>query len=122
MPDQPANPANPPAASQPKPVKDGFSAPIDEPGDGKVPDYINEWTLMAKGYDPETGQLVSVNLAVLKKKYGDEKGQSLYNRIARVGGFFNPTAEPQNSHYAPDLQLEGLAPDIRKTIDSLLAS
>ena len=116
MPEPQANPSTPPTGK----VRDGFSAPIEDPGEGKVPEHIHPDTLMAKGVDPETKETVTVNLAVLQKKHGEKKGRALYDRVARLGGFFNPNEEPQGSNFAPDLQLEGVDKKLRGELDAIL--
>jgi hypothetical protein len=111
------------ATAAPRPsVKagDGFSGPIADPGDKPVPDHIHPDTLMAKGIDPDTKEVLAISLAVLQKQQGDEKGLRLYGRIARAGGFSDPAQEPIGSHYFPDLTLEGLSEAARAKVDKIL--
>lgn len=114
-----AQPATAPKA-QPA-TADGFSGPIVDPGEGKVPDHIHPDTLMAKGVDPDTKEVLAVSLAVLQHQHGEEKGLKLYGRIARAGGFGDPDQEPSGSHYFPDLSLEDLSKDARAKVDKILA-
>jgi|SRR5215831_6370567 len=99
-------------------ANDGFSGPIPDPGDGQVPDHIHPDTLMAKGIDPDTRETVAASLAVLVHQHGPEKGRKIYNKLAKIGGFFNP--DQQAYDYAPDLQFEGLAADKRKELEGIL--
>lgn len=99
---------------------DGFTAPIADPGDGQLPEHIHEDTLMAKGIDPDTKQMVTVSLSVMKAKYGEAKGLKLYQKIARAGGFFDPMSEAVGSSYSPDISLEGIDPKVRTRIDAIL--
>lgn len=105
-----------------KPVADGFSEPIPEPGEGKsVPDHIHPDTLMAKGIDPDTREIVSVSLPVLQKKHGEKKGMRLYSKVAKAGGFLDPDMEVNlGSHFYPDLSLDGLSKDARAKVDAIL--
>ena len=98
---------------------DGFNAPIEHSGEGRVPDHINPDTMMAKGVDPDKG-LVTVNLQALKKQHGEKKGRELYNKIAIAGGFYDPNSEPVGSDFAPDLALEGMNKDARAKVDAIL--
>lgn len=117
MPEEQTSTAAPKA---PPKMNDGFSAPIADPGDGKVPDHIHPDTLMAKGIDPDTGELLTVSLAVLQKQHGKDKGLKLYGRIARAGGFGDPNSEPSGSVYFPDLSLEGMDKAARTKVEAIL--
>lgn len=100
--------------------REGFDAPIADPGEGKVPDHINEHTLMVKGFDPHTKERMTVSLAALKHEFGDKLGLAKYKRIAKFGGFFDPGVFSVGDDYAPDLSLEGLAKDVRQRVDAVL--
>lgn len=116
------------ATSNPKPtaplkganVRDGFTGPIKFDGEQNIPAHIHPDTLMAKGVDPGTKELITVNLLVLQHQHGPEKGLELYKRVARVGKFFDPNSEPAGSDFYPDLQLEGMASDVRANVDAIL--
>lgn len=98
--------------------KEGFDKPIEDPGDpSKIPPYIHPDTLMVKGVDPDTGRRVAVNLAALKYEFGEKKGLDKYTKIARVGGFLDPT--PGGEFY-PDLTIEGIKPSLREKVDAIL--
>lgn len=99
---------------------DGFTAPIADPGEGNVPDHINEHTLMVKGIEPDTKERLAVSLVALKKEFGDEKGLEKYKKVARLGGFFDPNFQPGGEAFYPDLVLEGMNPDIRAKVDAIL--
>lgn len=98
----------------------GFTAPIPDPGEGKLPEHIHPETLMAKGISPDTKQRVSVNLSALKAEFGDKAGLAKYTKIAKAGGFFDPNTEPTGSSFYPDLDIEGLPKDIRAKVDAIL--
>lgn len=101
-------------------ARDGFNAPIKFDGEKNIPAHIHPDTLMARGVDPDTKELVTINLSVLQHQHGPEKGLALYKRVAKVGKFFDPNAEPAGSEFYPDLQLEGMAPDVRANVDAIL--
>lgn len=106
--------------SKPAKVNDGFTAPIDDPGEGKVPEHIHPDTLMAKGVDPDTKERVAISLAVLKKEHGEKKAKVMYRKIAVAGGFFDPNVEPMGSDFAPDLSLDGMNKEARAKVDAIL--
>jgi hypothetical protein len=110
----------PKTSAAPVTSKPGFSAPIEMPASGNVPEHIHPDTLMAKGIDPDTKQRVSVNLKTLQVEFGEKKGREMYGKIARAGGFYDPNVEPSGSEFYPDLQLEGLNKDARANVDAIL--
>lgn len=99
-------------------VKPGFASPI--PGHGSVPDHVHPETRMAKGIDPETKERISVNLSALKAEFGNEVGFKKYSKIAKAGGFFDPSSEPVGSSFHPDLSLEEMDKDTRAKVDAIL--
>lgn len=106
MPEQPVKPA-------------GFDSPI--PKSQKIlPDHIDPETRMAKGIAPDTKEMLAVNLGVLQAKHGKEEGLSRYTRIAKAGGFFDPSTEPVGSSYYPDLQLKGMDKDKLAAVEAIL--
>lgn len=103
-----------------KAVKDGFTKPIPDPGEGKVPSHINKHTLMVKGIDPDTKERIAVSLAALKYEFGDKPGLAKYKKIAVLGGFLDPGLTPVGEAFFPDLSLEGLKPSVREQINTIL--
>lgn len=99
-------------------TKPGFNAPI-KVGE-KLPDYVAEDTRMAKGVAPDSKEIISLNLGVLQAKHGKKEGLDRYTRIAKAGGFYDPSTEPVGSTFFPDLQLEGMSKAAREAVDAIL--
>jgi hypothetical protein len=98
---------------------DGMTKPID-PSKG-IPPHISEHTLMVKGVDPDTKERVTISLAALQFELGAEKGLDKYSRIAKAGGFLDPSIESRGgSHYFPDLSLDGMEQKARDRVDAIL--
>lgn len=103
-----------------KPEPKGFDAPLPKSHKGALPDHVHPETRMAKGVAPDSKETVTVNLQALQAKHGKKEGLDRYARIARAGGFYDPSTEPVGSSFFPDLQLEGMDKDRRAEVDAIL--